>query len=253
MARLWNKFDGEPFLDNPHLFFTNPRRRRPARKKKGSNMARRRDSKGRFLKAGASRKRKHTRRRHHAARRRTTMRSVRVVRHPALVNPRRRRHYRTNPRRRHYRRHNPAFGNIFSGSTVKMVLYAGLGLAGTPFIEGFVASSLPQIYPTDPTARKVVSYGVKIGSAWALSWGVGKIAGREAGRMVLIGGLASVAVVALRDLGVFNLLTPGTTVTGTSKYLGSQALIGRGAGRYPGFGSALTNSTAHRLNPAARF
>lgn len=210
-----------------------------------------RNAKGQFVKRNAPKRRRHVRRHHRAASRR---RSVRVVRHPVLVNPRRRRRtYRANPvrrRRRHYRR-NPVFGNLFSGNTLKLVAYTGVGLAGVPFVEGFIASAIPQIYPSDPSTRKLVSYGVKIGSAWALSWGVGKIAGPEAKRATLIGGLAYVAVVALSDLGVFSMLKPATTTTttGTSKYLGSQPLLGR----YPGMGSRMTTGTAARLNPANRY
>lgn len=250
--RLWNVYDGEPFLDNPYLFTSvNPRPKRRAKKKGVRNMARRRNRKGQFVKGNAPARKRSRRRRHSVARRR-----IRVVRHPALVNPRRRhrrRSYVARRRHRRYARRNPVFGNLFSGNTLKMVAFTGAGLAGVPFVEGFIASAVPQIYPADPSTRKLVSYGVKIASAWGLSWGVGKIAGHDAGRATLIGGLAFVAVTALRDLGVFGLLTPATT-TGTGKYLrgaGSQPLLGR----YPsmGLGSQVTSHTANRLNPANRY
>ena len=47
--KLWDTFDGEPFLDNPHLaILTNPSKR--GKKKMAKRRMPRRDSKGRFIK-----------------------------------------------------------------------------------------------------------------------------------------------------------------------------------------------------------
>lgn len=242
MTRLWNYFDGEPYLDNPSLFIAN---RRKKRSKAKMAKTRRRDSKGRFLKIRGRKSTPH--RRSHAPniypkrKRSTSRRRVSVVRHPALVNPRRR-HY-----RKHYR-HNPG---IFAMSTLKDTAYAVGGFVGVPFIEGFVVGYLPTV--TDPTMNKVLRYAVKIGSAWGLSWGVKQIGGKEAAKYVLIGGLAYVGVSLVKEF-----ILPATSISaasGAGRYLQSQPLLGRyngvtGRGQ---LGSSMTTRTADRLNPANRF
>lgn len=127
--------------------------------------------------------------------------------------------------------------------TLKTVGYTAGGFLGVPFVEAYIAKMIPTV--SDPTMAKVLKYAVKIGTAWALGFGVGKVAGKEAGQKVLIGGLANVALVAAKDFGLLGT----TTSTTTSRYLGNQPLLGA----YPGMGSAITTRTADRLNPANRF
>jgi hypothetical protein len=247
MAKLWDYFDGEPFLDNPHLFVMN----KPRKRKKGK-MALKRNKKGQFTKRKkVTARRKTTRRavahrkvsRRRSTRRRVTARSVKVVRHPVLVNPRR--------RRRHGYRRNPSLGGMFNRITLKTVGFTVVGALGVPFVEGFVTKYIPaNILGTDATMNKVVRYAVKIGSAWGLSWGVGKVAGPEAKRAVLVGALASITVGIIRDTGLLGgTATPTSGTTGTGRYLGAYP----GMGAQPFLGSAVTTRTAERLNPANRF
>jgi hypothetical protein len=240
---LWTEIDGELWLDNPHLSIlsANPTKRRG--RKRSKKMARRlpkRNAKGRFVKGGARRR---------AARR------VRV-----LVNPRRRRHvakrrtarryaYVSNPRR-HVRRHrrNPGGGgfmSIFSKPTLKNVGFAVVGLAGTPMLTGFIQKYLP----ASLTGNKYANYAVKGAAAYGLSLVANKVAGREAGRAVLIGGLAYVTLGIITDFFP-TLLGAGT---GTGRYLQAQPLLA-GVREYPFRGTAgITSGAPGRLDPANRF
>jgi hypothetical protein len=211
-------------------------------------MARRkRNSKGRFVKASATRTARKTRRTRRAA-----PRVVRVKR-AVLFNPRRRRARRVSaaPRRRSIRRYrsNPiSLGKVFSMGTLKLAAFTGAGFLGTPLVSGFIRGYIPI---TDATTRKYVGYGVQAVSAYGLSIAAEKVVGKEAGRAVLAGGLAYVAV------SVFQTLLPqltGQTVA-TSAYhsvsgAGAQPMLGRYS---PGMGSGVTNRTADRLNPANRY
>lgn len=239
--RLWRKFDGEPFLDNPSLMIMNPRKRRlkhMARKRRHMK----RDSRGRFLKkASASRVRNRTRsRKRYAPRRRRTARATIM-----LSNPRKRRSYARNPRRhRRYRRNAPMLSVIgFNQPMLKAVGFTVLGVAGTPFVEGFVSRFVPATW----AANKAVSYGVKFGSAYALHFGVKSFFGREAGRATFVGGLAYIALCAIKDFA------PGLLGTGTA--VSSQPLIGE----YPsvrgrmGMGSYITENAPDRLRAESRF
>lgn len=221
-----------------------------------------RNRKGQFIK-GSAHGRKSTRRRRRTIGVRTgafgrKVRRVRVARHPVLVNPRRKRRasakrrfaYVSNPRRRRSYRRNPSasFSSIFSKPTLKNVGFAVVGLAGTPMLAGF----LNQYLPAAVSGNKWAGYAVKAGSAWALSFGVGKIAGREAERSVLIGGLAYVALGAITDF--FPTLIGGTApAPSVSRYLrstGKQPLL---AEYMTGSRGSITAGTPTRLSPAGRF
>lgn len=212
---------------------------------------RRRNAKGRFIKGKANPVRRHK-----------TGRKRVIARAAASVNPRRRRHarrgvavshrrkmYASNPRRHRkaYKR-NPGFlSGLMSGNTLKDVAFVAGGFLGTPFVEGFILAYIPTV--TDATMKKLLNYGVRIGSAWGLSWGVGKIAGPQAARQVLIGGLAYTAVTILKDTGLLGSGTVGNYRLTAGRGVGAQPLLGK----YAGFGSPMTTHTADRLNPANRF
>jgi hypothetical protein len=251
MARqLWDVFDGEPFLDNPNgpgLFILNGKKSSKKGKKK---MARKRNRKGQFVRKNAPKKhkakaaprravaaapkRRRTRRKHVPLR----SHSIRV-RGPVQVNRRHR-------RRRSYGI-NPSLGSLMSMGTLKTVGYTAGGFIGVPFIEAYINTMIPKV--ADPTLAKVLRYAVKIGTAWALSFGVGKVAGKDAGQKVLIGGLANVALTAASDFGLLGTKTTTAAAPATGRYLSSQPLLGA----YPGMGSLVTTRTADRLNPANRF
>lgn len=264
---LWTEIDGELWLDNPHLsvLTANPKKRRSRVRR--TKMAKRRtpprNAKGRFVKrGGTTRRRRRSVRVHTGAFGRRTRR-VRVARHPVLVNPRRRRRaaarrnprkyaYVSNPRRRAYRRHrrNPGgfggFMSIFSKPTLKNVGFAVVGIAGTPLLTGFINKYLP----ASLTGNKYANYAIKGAAAFGLSMVAGKVAGKDAGKAVLIGGLAYVTLGIITDF--FPTLLGTGSSTGTGRYLQAQPLLA-GVREYPSLRGPITAGAPSRLDPANRF
>lgn len=258
MTRLWDVFDGEPFLDNPHLsvLVNKPSKRR---KKKMARRLPKRNRKGQFIKghrAKASKRRVSRRVRVHTGRFGRKVRRVRVARHPVLVNPKRRSRsrrryaYVSNPRRRRSYRSNPIGGlkTIFAKPTLKNVGFAVVGIAGTPMLTGFLNRYLPAAI----TSNKWGAYAVKAGSAYGLSLIAGKVAGKDAERSVLIGGLAYVALGLISDFFP-TLLGTGTVSAGTGRYLKKQPLLASYMNQKGAFAGAITAGAPSRLDPAGRF
>lgn len=247
-SRLWTVVDGEPFLDNPRLLLLNPRKKRrsekmarrlPPRHKSGPK-------KGQFMKRSSARSNppKRRRRRVAAAPKRRRRSTVRVY---ASNPPRRRRRASAAPRRRRrsYRR-NPAkiFTKFLSMKTFKQAGFTVLGVAATPFVEGFVFNFLPVSLQS-----KYVRYAVQIASAYAVGNVAGRIFGREQGNAVYIGGATYIALGLARDF--FPGLLGGTAL-GKYPSLSGQPLLGKYAST-GGMGSFATYSTPERLSPSARF
>lgn len=256
--KLWDDFDGVPYLVNPRLFLLNKPKRKKRKtsstRKRGTAMARRSQprhrsgpKKGQFKKRATAKRRPaaRTTRRKRVRRVRSRAKRVMIVR-----NPRRRRRSYAAParrRRRSYKR-NPSMGSLtapftkfLSGPTLKTVGYTVAGVAGTPFLEGFIVKMLPASFQT-----KWVGYGVKILSAWGVGTIVSKVAGREAGRAAYIGGAVYVA------LGLFRDFVPGVLPsTGLGRYIGTgaQPMLGK----YSGTSSYATMGTPDRLQPSMRF
>lgn len=220
-------------------------------------MARRkqkRNSKVRFVKAATTRRRRRTVGVRTGAFGRK-IRRVRVARHPVLVNPRRRKRaagskyaYVSNRRRRSRRSYigNPSFQSIFAKATLKNVGFAVIGLAGTPMAAGFIQRYLPSGIATNRWA----GYAIKAGSAWGLSYVTGKVAGKEASRAVLVGGLAYVALGLIQDFFP-QILSLGSSV-GTGRYLQRQPNLAEYP-RLSGARGVMTASTPSRLQSAGRF
>lgn len=252
-VKLWDVFDGEPFLDNPYLtVFSNPK----GEKKMAKHRAR--NAKGRFVKTHRSNPRGKAK-----ARRIVRMRRGGV----ALINPRRKRSHRINPPKRRYmarvrrgtraviinpRRHrrgyrpNPvtsSFTGLFSAPMLKTIGLTAGGFVAVPFIEGFVAKFIPA-----SMQGKLTSYAVKIASVIGLSMLVGKFMGKEAGQKVAIGGGAYVAVVAVKDF--FPTLLPASAA-GAGSYLRAQPMLGAYQRSY--MGSAVTQNAPGRLQPQSRY
>lgn len=222
MKSLWSEDEfGDLWLDNPHLSIltTNPKRR-PSRVRRKTKMAkiksRPRDAKGRFRKRAGGRR--WTARVYASGR----TRRVKVTRHPVLVNDpgrrKKRRSYayamnrrRRSPVRRRYR-HNPRrFAGLFGKITITNVVSVGVGMVGTPLMSGFINRYLPATI----SANRYAGYAVKGASAWLLSFAAEKAVGKQAGRAVLIGGLAYLAVNVITDF--FPTLIPSTS--GAGRYL----------------------------------
>lgn len=248
MNKLWDFFDDEPFLDNPSLFLLNNKRRKHGgakRKIRGASMRRSKRT-GRFVKGGSVRRKpvhRRGRKRVYTAAKRRTRRTARAV--ISLSNPRRRarRHV---SRRRYHARRNPAFSlNQFgmSKDTLKTVAFTAGGMIGTPIIEGFVYQYVPVTF----TSNVFGKYVVRIGSALLLAWGVGKFVGAEAGKKVAVGGLAYIALGAIKDF--FPTLLPASTgVQGMGAYMPLRRQPLLGAYQRSALGSTVTNVPS-RLQP----
>lgn len=197
MAKLWDFFDGEPFMENPHVAIVgNPRKARKVNSRKGKKtMAFRKRRSGR----------KNSPRRHHRRARRN---------YPAaglVFNPRRRRHRRNpgtrrgamrrrgyfakNPR--HHRRHarrNPAILGV-ALPPLNMIAWGAGGFIATPMVERFVNSFLP----TSVTSSTLGRYAVKIASALGLTYLTKMVLGNKEAFPVAMGGSLYVVVSAVNE------------------------------------------------------
>lgn len=196
-VRLWDTFDGEPFMENPRLGILsvlNPRKR-----KKGLKMAGKKSRKGR-MPAGL-RRYWATHRRH--GKKRSPKRHRKNWVSPGIVvaaNPRRkkhhRKHYRMN-RRHHYRRNPSLLG--FEIPPIKTVIFAGVGFAGPSFVQGFVTQMAPSIVQQIQSFGLPGKYLMKIGLITGLTYAVKRFVGSAEANAVLLGGGLNVAMSLVHD------------------------------------------------------
>lgn len=226
--RLWNFYDGEPFLENPHLTVVNPRR------KKGK-------------KTMAVRKRRRTTRRPTRRRRRRNAYPVGGL----VTNPRRRRRRasRVASRRRSSYRRNPQVMGL-SIPPLSDIAFAGAGFIAPPMVEGFVNQYLPVELTTNTLGR----YAVRIGSVLFLSWATKQVIGAHEAKMVAIGGGAYVATSAIAEfmpdmvpgMGAYTTAAPSLgsyTAPNQPVYQGEGRMLNQGnsAVRFPKFASQSAN------------
>lgn len=149
---LWNFFDGEPFMENPHLAIVGAN---PKRKTKGKKMAARRKTRKTNI---------HRKGRKNAPRRkaRRNFPSAGLV-----FNPRRKSHRKgakANPgRRRHHAKRNPALLGV-TLPPIQMIAWGAGGFIVPPMVEGFVNKFLP----ASVTGSTLGRYAVKIASVLGL-------------------------------------------------------------------------------------
>lgn len=178
---LWNFYDGEPFMENPHLAIVgaNPR-------KKGKKMAARRKA--------------HRRGRKNAPRRRTRRTAKRNPFPTAglAFNPRRKAHRRgrKNAPRRHHRRmrRNPALLGV-TLPPITMLAWGAGGFLATPMLEGFVSRFLP----SSITANTLGRYATKVASVLGLTWITKMLMGNKEAFPVAMGGSMYVIVSAVNE------------------------------------------------------
>lgn len=252
MARLWNFFDGEPYLDNPGLLVVNPRRRKKARvvKRKRSVMARakrrrvRRSYAKNFYPMLPNPRRKRRAKRVHARRRRGAF----------LANPRRRRVH-----RRSFRRNPPNILGFPLGDIAK----AGVAVIAFPIVRNQIGKLLPASLQTGATGRWITNAG----SAVAVGFVAKKVLGPEAGRLALIAIGANLIADAVAEffpsisnfgMGYYPAGMPANRGLGAFVTSGSRPLPGPAGGRAIGSaGIRLFNNgdvnTTERLDPSNRF
>lgn len=236
MARLWKRFNGEPFMINPHLgvLGLNPktsRRRKAATvaKKNGrAHMAWVRSFQKGKKNAPARKRRRARRNPWPVAGLVANPRRKRARRNPAAHHHHHRRHH-------HYRRNPSVMG--FSLPPLQSVLYAGVGFAGTPIAEGFLSGFLPAAITQNTIGR----YAVKIGTVIGLTYAAKAIVGREAAKMVGIGGGAYLLISAVKEFAPGVIPGLGAYVP-ANRSLGAYTPARRSAGGLgaPAFGARNT-------------
>lgn len=209
MVRLWKRINGEPFMINPHLGIlgANPKKRRRKSMAKGRGHSSRHMAWVRSFKKNPRRRG----RKHSARRRRRNPYPVAG----AVINPRRRRPYRSrwtgryakkNPHHRRRHRRNPAFLRSLGLGTIppiQSIFWAGLGVAGTPMAENYLTTNF---IPVSITSTTIGKYAVRIGTVLGLSFLVRSLIGRAQANMVAIGGGAYVLLSAVKEFAPPNLL-----------------------------------------------
>lgn len=214
--RLWNYFDGEPFLTNPHLaiFTPNPRKRKV---RKTMALRRRRVARRR-----TAPKLRNVRR---APRRRRALRNPYPVA-GMVINPRHRRRHRRNPvlknahRRKHHYRRNPAIMGL-SLPPMKAVLFTGIGYIGTQSLPALLTPMLPaSMVPSTPMGRYAM-YGA---SGFLLTMGVKMLSNSNDAMYTAIGSLVFIAKQAIMDFmpGVIPGLSGYTAPTMGGYVMGNQ-------------------------------
>lgn len=201
-TKLWDFFDGEPFMQNPRLGILSLGTNKPRQRgKKGrKNVARKR--KGMRQPAALRRywathrrgkKRSNPRRRRA---RRNWMQSGAMV---PVPNPRRRKHHRArvHHRRRRYS-HNPSVMGLYI-PPVRTVAFGALGFASPPVVQGLLTSLAPSIVQTALSAGMIGKYAVKAASVALTSWAVSRFVSRADGNTVAIGGAINIGLSLIND------------------------------------------------------
>lgn len=238
---LWGYYSGEPFMENPHIAILNPTGRgrsgkSNARFRKVKTMAKRRNTRSKAYMAWvrSHRKKKNTR-----ARRNPWPMAGMVVNSRRKVS-----------RRKSYRRNPSLTAGLVSFPPLKQILFAGVGFAGTPVVEGFVN----QYVPASITGNTLGKYAVKIGSAILLAFAVKKVVGPEEGKMVAIGGGAYVLTSAVAEFapGVIPGLSAYVQPTMLSSYVEGSAptygMLGNGNSAVVPFGSPAVGGSGARFD-----
>lgn len=220
--KLWDFYDGEPFMENPHVaIIGNPKRKRNSTKGK---------------KTVARKSYRHKTRRANPKRHRRARRNPFPVAGLTFNPRRRRRNYGTragamkrrsyrhrgnlkNPHRRSYRR-NPAVLGV-ALPPLNMIAWGAGGFIATPMLERTLNSFLP----TSVTGSTLGRYAVKIGSALALTFLTKTVLGNKEAFPVAMGGSLYVVVSAVNE---FAPQLTGATTTATSAYRAGQINAYRG-------------------------
>lgn len=204
MAKLWDYYNGEPFMENPHLAIigANPF-------KVGSIIERKKQGFRKISERKGSKVMAYKRRR---GKKNSPRRRKRARRNPfptaglAINRPRRRKRNRTyhmrknrrgvysyNPRRRRARR-NPAVLGV-ALPPVNMILWGAGGFVATPMAESYLTRFLPAELTTNVLGR----YAVKIGTVLGLTYLVKAVLGPKEAFPFALGGSLYVVTSAINE------------------------------------------------------
>jgi hypothetical protein len=202
-TKLWDFYDGEPFMQNPRLGILalgNKPRKRGHKKGRKAMARRKRRQPAALRKYWAS----HRKGRKRSPRRRRARRNWAQSGALVPVNPRRRHHRRRHRmnahhrRRRHHYRRNPSFLGL-SIPPIRTVAFGALGFASPPLVQGFLTSMAPSVMQTAMSAGMIGKYAVKAGSVALASWLTHKFIGASDGNAVMIGGSINVGLSLIND------------------------------------------------------
>jgi hypothetical protein len=210
LAKLWKFYDGEPFMENPHIaLIGNPKKVRSNNSQKGKKMAFKQKHRRSTVRKNSPRRRK-ARRNFPAAG--LVFNPRRRHRRSRAANPSRHRHSYAmrNPHQRRHARRNPAVLGV-ALPPLNMIAWGAGGFIVTPMVERFVNSFLP----TSVTGSTLGRYAVKIGAALGLTYLTKMVLGNKEAFPVAMGGSLYVVVSAVNE---FAPQLTGATTTATNAY-----------------------------------
>ena len=243
--KLWDYYDGEPFMENPHLAIigANPY-------KVGSIIERKKAGFRKISQKGKGKK--------NMARRKATRRKARKNFPTAglAFNPRRKtRTYsmkksrgvyraKSNPRRKSHRgRRNPAVLGV-TLPPMNMIAWGAGGFIAPPMVENFVSQFLPTEFATSVMGR----YALKIGSVLGLTYLTKTVLSAKEAFPVALGGSLYVVVSAINEF-MPQLTAVPAPATGVSAYRTGmikayrQGMIGTGVQSYARSNLARANTS----------
>jgi hypothetical protein len=203
-TRLWDFYDGEPWMDNPQLGLLTMNKPR----KRGKKMAtRRKTRKRRKMSAlqrmyfGKGRKRAAPRKRHASRRRKSYRKNWLSPGAVVAANPHRRRsrrRARVHHRRRHSYRRNPALLG-FGIPGVKTVAFTAVGFVGPSFVVSLANQFVPSVVQSTTSMGVAGKYILKVGSILGLAWLTRRFVGANESNMVILGGSVNVGLTLIND------------------------------------------------------
>jgi len=251
MAKLWDYYDGEPFMENPHLaVIGNPF-------KVGSIIERKKQGFRKISQRKGSKVMAYKRRGKKNSPRRRKYRRNPIPGGGLMLNPRRRRRnprtyhmkktrrgtYAYNPRRRRARR-NPAVLGV-ALPPINMIAWGAGGFVGTPMVESYLTRFLPAELTTNVLGR----YAVKIGTVLGLTYLAKHVLSAKEAFPIALGGSLYVVTSAINEFIPQLTTTTPTTTTTVQAYRGGMIKAYRNGMIATGIGSYSQPGLANRALP----
>ena len=222
MARLWDFYDGEPFMENPHLaVIGNPFKVGSIIERKKQGFRKISERKGTKVMTYKRRGKKNSPKRRRRARKNPFPGGG------LMINPRRRRRknprvyhmrknrrgvYAHNPRKRRGARRNPVFMGV-ALPPITMIAWGAGGFVGTPMVENYLVRFMPAEIMSNPLGR----YAVKIATVLGLTYLVKHVLSAKEAFPVALGGSLYVVTSAINEF-VPQLTAPPAPVPAVNAY-----------------------------------
>lgn len=248
MAKLWNYYGGEPFMENPHLaIIGNPYKVGSVIERKKSGFRKISEKKGKKVMAYKRRGKKNSPKR--KARRNPFPLAGIAINRPKRrtysMKKNRRGTYvaSRNPRRSRRARRNPAVLGV-ALPPINMIAWGAGGFIAPPMVEGFVNKFLP----VEVTSSVIGRYAVKIGSVLALTYLAKTVLSNKEAFPIALGGSLYVVVSAVNEF-IPQLTAAPVPVNGVSAYRTGMVKAYRGGMVSTGIGSYARTGLANRALP----